>query len=163
MKAKMSYIIAGKGIPPDSNYAKLFAIPEVLDKDTETLATFTKSDATVQEIELATFIRSLARASKYEQDGRDQSDDDDDDDRWASQSAENVRRRGTNGKDGSESQQGMIELDSQEEEQELEMEERVNELVGVMDGEEDGEGPASSSEDEDEMEEDNDPRSDGEE
>lgn len=160
MKAKMSYIIAGKGIPPDSNYTKLFAIPDVLNQSTEPLATFTKSNATVQEVELATFIRSLARASKSEQNGGDQGATDDG---WASQSTEDIRHGGTNGVGGSESRRRMIELDLQEREQDLEEEERVNELVGVMDGEEDGEGAASSSEDEVEMEEDDDLESDGEE
>lgn len=163
MKAKMSYIIAGKGVPLDFNYTKLFAIPELLDKDTEALATFTKSDATVQEIELATFIRSLARSSKSERAGMDQGDVDD---RWASQLIEDVRHGGTSGKGGSEGRQGMMGFDSQEPqrslEQDLEQGERVNELVGVMDGEEDGEISASSSEDEDETEEDDDLGSDGE-
>lgn len=160
MKAKMSYITAGKGIPPDSDYAKLFAIPDVLDKSTEHLATFTRSNATAQEIELATYIRNLARASNSGQDGSNQGDANGG--RWVSRSTKNGSHGGGNDGDGQTDRHGRLELDSQEPERDPELEDAANALVGVMDDEEDGEGSGSSSESEDEMEEDDDLEDDAE-
>ena len=56
----MLEIISGRGPPPDSDYARILAMPDILDRSTKHLTMFKRGKATAQEREMATIIRTMA-------------------------------------------------------------------------------------------------------
>ena len=147
MKAKMSYIAAGKGVPPASNYAQLAAIPDILDSNTRRSAVFTKRHATAQECELASLIRTVAGPPEMTGHGIDLSND--------------VTRQSTQVTDESpiedvESSRVVISDDfidhrlnePIQEFESLEQEAQGHDLIGVLDYDTEGNEFASSGEDE---------------
>ena len=63
MKAKLTKILAGEGVPNDMDYEKIAALPEIIDKDTRHLAVLsTNKMATPREVQWAADVRTIASA-----------------------------------------------------------------------------------------------------